>query len=175
MKACETALATAVGMLTLACMNHAISDKPPFYHLQYATHWFLLMSISAFVAKTDWWTAAVSSFGVQIFILHWSLVMLGVRPPPNSSKVLQNLNCYLVLPIIMIWYACHANAYTSALSDTITSTAVINIIITSIICVHDRISPNPVYPNLPLPVAVLSLGMFSISTVWLISHHNNKS
>lgn len=168
MEAAEAALTTTAGMLTLAGMNHAISDKPPAYDLQFATHWFLLMSISAWIVKTGWWIAAVSSFGAQVCLLHWTMVLLRARPTPYSSKALQNLNCYLILPIIMIFYAYHTNAYASAPSRTIASTAVMTSIITTIICVHDHFSEKPVYPNLPFPVPILSLGAFGISTLWLL-------
>lgn len=164
---------TTLAILTaVASLNHAFKHKPSFYGLEHLTHWFLLLTLSAAAARARWWTAVVSSIGVVVLLLHWSLVFLGVREHPNRENASHNLLCYLALPLLVVAAAASSGAYAARLTQTVPSLAVFVAVYACILCTHDARFPHaPAYARLPLPTPAFAAASFLLGTLFLAGMH----
>lgn len=160
---------TLVALAVIACLNHVFKHPPPFHGLQHLTHWFLLLAVSALVVRARWWTASVSAVGVVVVVLHWALVLVGARHPPQGKHAVQNLLCYAVLPLLAFAAAAATDAYEAPLARTVPSLVVMLLVCTAVVMMHDRNPANPpAYSNVPCPVPVLCAMAILCGTLWLL-------
>lgn len=160
---------TLVALVAIACLNHVFKHPPPFHGLQHLTHWFLMLALSALVVRSPWWSASVSAVGVVVFTLHWALVLMGARRPPEGKHVTQNILCYAVLPVLACAAAAATRAYDAPLARTVPSLIVMVAAYTLVVALHDRDPANrPAYPKVPCPVPLLSIVAVLCGTLWLL-------
>lgn len=172
---CRSAFMTVVTLTAVVSLNHTFKHTPPFYGLEHLTHWFLLLCASALVVRAHWWTSLVSTIGVIVLTLHWTLVSCRIRDRPDRENASHNLLCYLALPVLAVAAAVSTGSYKAPLSRTLTGLFVLVLVYTATLETHDRTFPDrPAYPNLPLPPPVFSVIAFILGAAWLGLMHALK-
>ena len=160
---------TVVALIAIASLNLAFKHAPPYHGLEHVTHWFLLLCVSALVVRAHWWTSIVSTLGMIVLVLHWTLVSIGVRDPPcHRNNALHDSLCYVALPILAVAIAVSTGSFRAPLSRTISGLFVLIAVYTATLEAHERSRPgHPAYPGLPLPPLAMSAIGFAFGAAFL--------